>query len=76
MIAEGAELAGKVADKDLFLVADRREAIRFALGRARPGDTVMLLGKGHEKTIERAEETIAWDEAAEARRALKSLKKK
>ncbi len=73
MIAEGAEAAGKVIDKDLFLVADRREAIRFALGRARKGDTVMLLGKGHEKTIERAKETISWNEADEARKALKKL---
>jgi UDP-N-acetylmuramoyl-L-alanyl-D-glutamate--2,6-diaminopimelate ligase len=29
-------------------VADRREAIRAALERARPGDTVLLAGKGHE----------------------------
>jgi UDP-N-acetylmuramoyl-L-alanyl-D-glutamate--2,6-diaminopimelate ligase len=29
-------------------VADRREAIRRALARARPGDVVLLAGKGHE----------------------------
>ena len=29
-------------------VADRREAIRRALERARPGDVVLLAGKGHE----------------------------
>jgi UDP-N-acetylmuramoyl-L-alanyl-D-glutamate--2,6-diaminopimelate ligase len=29
-------------------VADRREAIARALGMARPGDTVVLAGKGHE----------------------------
>lgn len=29
-------------------VADRREAIRGALAMARPGDTVLLAGKGHE----------------------------
>lgn len=50
-IAAGAEKAGKVRDRDLFLVHDRAEAIRFAVGRAKPGDTIMLLGKGHEKTI-------------------------
>lgn len=73
MIAEGAEAAGKKLDKDLFLVANRREAIQLAFSHARKGDTVMLLGKGHEKTIERANETISWDEAAEARKALKKL---
>lgn len=75
MIAEGAAAAGKVLGKDLFLIADRAEAIKFALGRARKDDTVMLLGKGHEKTIEHATETVAWDEAGEARKALKALKK-
>jgi len=50
-IAAGAEKAGKERDKDLFLVHDRSEAIAFALKRAKAGDTVMLLGKGHEKDI-------------------------
>ncbi len=35
-------------------VADRREAIRYALGAARPGDTVLVLGKGHEQGQELA----------------------
>jgi UDP-N-acetylmuramoyl-L-alanyl-D-glutamate--2,6-diaminopimelate ligase len=52
-VAAGAEKVGKVRDRDLFLVHDRTEAINFAVKRARQGDTVMLLGKGHEKTIER-----------------------
>ncbi|HEY5668323.1 MAG TPA: UDP-N-acetylmuramoyl-L-alanyl-D-glutamate--2,6-diaminopimelate ligase [Candidatus Saccharimonadales bacterium] len=50
-IAGGAELAGKVQGKDLFLVHDRPEAIQFAIDRAKKGDTVLLLGKGHEKDI-------------------------
>lgn len=33
---------------DYHRVADRREAIRLALGLARPGDVVLLAGKGHE----------------------------
>jgi UDP-N-acetylmuramoyl-L-alanyl-D-glutamate--2,6-diaminopimelate ligase len=69
-IADGAKTAGKKLDKNLFLVHNRSEAIAFAVGRAKPGDTVLLLGKGHEKTIERADGEHAWDEAAEARRAL------
>ena len=50
-VAGGAEESGKTRDKDLFLVHDRTEAIAFALQRAKKGDTVILLGKGHEKDI-------------------------
>ena len=72
-IAKGAEKAGKVRDKDLFLVHDRPEAIAFAMKRAQPGDTVLLLGKGHEKTIEDANGERPWDEIGEARKALRNL---
>jgi UDP-N-acetylmuramoyl-L-alanyl-D-glutamate--2,6-diaminopimelate ligase len=72
-IAAGAEKSGKVRGKDLFLVLDREEAIKFALGHAKKGDTVLLLGKGHEKTIERADGEHAWDEIATARQLLKRL---
>ena len=34
------------------VIPDRREAIRYALDMARPGDVVALLGKGHEDYIE------------------------
>ncbi|TAH36591.1 UDP-N-acetylmuramyl-tripeptide synthetase [Candidatus Saccharibacteria bacterium] len=51
-IAAGAEEAGKVRDTNLFLVHDRPEAIAFAFSRASSADdTVLLLGKGHEKDI-------------------------
>lgn len=50
-IAAGAEAVGKKRNKDLFLVHDRTEAIKFAVGRAKKGDTLLLLGKGHEKDI-------------------------
>jgi UDP-N-acetylmuramoyl-L-alanyl-D-glutamate--2,6-diaminopimelate ligase len=69
-IAKGAEKAGKTHDKDLFLVHDRTEAINFAIKRAKKGDTVLLLGKGHEKTIERANGENPWDEIATTRDAL------
>jgi UDP-N-acetylmuramoyl-L-alanyl-D-glutamate--2,6-diaminopimelate ligase len=73
-IAAGAEKAGKVRDTDLFLIHDRPKAIAFAISRAKKGDTVLLLGKGHEKTIEHADGEHPWDESAEARKALKRLK--
>jgi len=52
------------------LIPDRREAIRQAIAEARPGDTVILAGKGRERTLERAQETLEWNEVEEVRRAL------
>src|SRR3989344_389442 len=75
-IAEGAEKAGKVRDEDLFLVLDRSKAIKFTLSRAQVGDTVLLLGKGHEKTIERANGEHPWDEVGITRKMLEGILKK
>jgi UDP-N-acetylmuramoyl-L-alanyl-D-glutamate--2,6-diaminopimelate ligase len=76
-IASGAEKAGKVRDKDLFLVHDRTKAIAFAIGRAKDStDTVLLLGKGHEKTIEQASGENPWDEIGTTHQALKDYLKK
>lgn len=47
IVAEVAAGAGEAAE--LEVVVDRREAIALALGRARPGDTVVIAGKGHEQ---------------------------
>ena len=72
-IAAGAEAAGRRRDHDLFLIPDRREAIRRALELARPADIVLLAGKGHESTLAAADGPIPWDEAAIARAALAEL---
>jgi UDP-N-acetylmuramoyl-L-alanyl-D-glutamate--2,6-diaminopimelate ligase len=72
-ISAGAEKAGKVIDKDLFLVHNREQAIEFALKRAKAGDTVLLLGKGHEKTIERADGEHPWDEIGLTKNLLKNF---
>lgn len=72
-IAAGAEAAGRSIGQDLLLIADRRTAIREALGLARPGDIVLLAGKGHEATILQAERAEPWDERAEALAALRAL---
>lgn len=76
-IAKGAEKAGKVRGKDLFLIENRTEAIEFAMTRVHDkGDTVVMLGKGHEKTIERGDEVFPWDEPETVRQAIKKVLKK
>ncbi|MFV0427757.1 MAG: UDP-N-acetylmuramoyl-L-alanyl-D-glutamate--2,6-diaminopimelate ligase [Beutenbergiaceae bacterium] len=52
-------------------IGDRTEAIRHSISQARPGDTVLLAGKGPEDTLERGTETLAWDEVEQARVALR-----
>jgi len=69
-IGDGAIMKGKQLNKDLFLIHDRTAAIKFAIDNAAPGDTVLLLGKGHEQSILSADGKHPWDEAATARRAL------
>lgn len=73
-IAGGALKAGKKKDKNLFLIANREEAIGFALTQAATvQDTVILLGKGHEKTIERADGIYPWNEIEVTKTALQAL---
>ncbi|HLS49435.1 MAG TPA: UDP-N-acetylmuramoyl-L-alanyl-D-glutamate--2,6-diaminopimelate ligase [Actinomycetaceae bacterium] len=63
----GAQEAGR---RNFLSVADRRAAIRHAVFSAAAEDTVVLAGKGPEATLERHNETIDWDEMAQARSAL------
>lgn len=73
-MAAGAVKAGKVINEDLFLIGDRTDAINFAVTRAlSPDDTVVTLGKGHEKTIERADGVHPWSEPETMREALHKL---
>ena len=55
MFAKGAEKVGKVRGENLMIELDREKAIRKALMMARRGDLVLILGKGHEKTILRGD---------------------
>ena len=47
--------------------ADRRKAIGLALAEARPGDTVVIAGKGHEKGQTAKGITLPFDDVAVAR---------
>jgi UDP-N-acetylmuramoyl-L-alanyl-D-glutamate--2,6-diaminopimelate ligase len=53
--------------------ADRRKAIALAIGEARPGDIVLLAGKGHEKVQITREGTAPFDDVEVAREALRQV---
>ena len=52
--------------------ADRRKAIALAIGEARPGDIVLLAGKGHEKVQVTREGSHPFDDVEVARETLKT----
>ena len=72
-IARGAEAAGRRRGHDLLLIADRREAIAAAFEAARPGDIVLLAGKGHEQSIIGPDGEQPWDERAVAEELLETM---
>jgi UDP-N-acetylmuramoyl-L-alanyl-D-glutamate--2,6-diaminopimelate ligase len=74
-IAEGARTqpGRRVRHGDIILIADRRKAIQHALSLAKAKDTVVLLGKGHEKSIIYPEGPVPWNEQEAATEALKQL---
>ncbi len=72
---EGAESAGKVMGKDLFAELDRRKAIEQALKMAKKGDLVLILGKGHEKTILRADGPHEFEDVKVATEILRGMRK-
>jgi UDP-N-acetylmuramoyl-L-alanyl-D-glutamate--2,6-diaminopimelate ligase len=54
-------------------VAGRKRAIEHALAWARPGDTVLIAGKGHEGVQIVAGAQVPFDDRLEAGRALEAL---
>jgi UDP-N-acetylmuramoyl-L-alanyl-D-glutamate--2,6-diaminopimelate ligase len=71
-IAVGAETEGKREGKDFLCIADRTQAIATAFSQAKPGDTVLLAGKGHEQSIIIGREKIPWDDRRTAREQLRT----
>jgi UDP-N-acetylmuramoyl-L-alanyl-D-glutamate--2,6-diaminopimelate ligase len=64
-----AEVAAGAAegDAEVNVEVDRRAAIRGALAAARPGDVVLILGKGHEPYQEFADRVVPFDDRVVAR---------
>ena len=72
-IAAALRRAGREEGRDFARVVDRREALRYALERAQPGDTVLLARMGAEPTIVIGDKQLPWGEARVARQLLEEL---
>jgi UDP-N-acetylmuramoyl-L-alanyl-D-glutamate--2,6-diaminopimelate ligase len=57
--------------KYVFKIPDRKEAIRFAIRLAQKGDSVLMTGKGHEKSMNYGNGEEEWDETEVANEAVK-----
>ena len=61
-MAQGARKAEGVENKNFFRIPERGEAIAFALSIAKKGDTIAILGKGHEKSMAYAGYEHPWSD--------------
>ena len=72
-MADGARSKGGREGVTFWRVADRGEAIRFALRLARPGDIVLSCGKGHEQSMCFGKTEYLWDDRTAMRAALAEM---
>jgi UDP-N-acetylmuramoyl-L-alanyl-D-glutamate--2,6-diaminopimelate ligase len=61
---------GIVPGAESVRILDRREAIAYAVGAARPGDVVVIAGKGHENYQIIGRTKVPMDDREMAREAL------
>ena len=66
--------AGMPAEASVAIEPDRAAAIALAVDDARPGDVVVIAGKGHEAVQVIGDRTIAFDDRVVARDALRALR--
>jgi UDP-N-acetylmuramoyl-L-alanyl-D-glutamate--2,6-diaminopimelate ligase len=64
---------GRTSDEKIVLEIDRRGAIAIAVSEASAGDTVIILGKGHETGQEIAGVKYPFDDRLELARAIETL---
>jgi len=69
-IAVSAEKFGKIRDKDLFVIEDRRKGINKALSLAKDNDIVLITGKGAEQSMIIKGVKIDWDDRLVVRQEL------
>ncbi len=67
-------LGVRETDVTFIVEEDRRAAIEIAIRSAKPGDIVLLAGKGHEKIQIFADGAVPFDDVEEAARVLRDLR--
>ncbi|MDQ6671752.1 MAG: UDP-N-acetylmuramoyl-L-alanyl-D-glutamate--2,6-diaminopimelate ligase [Chloroflexota bacterium] len=72
-IAQGARAAGAGEGSRFAIELDRRTAMRLLFQRARPGDAVLLAGKGHEQRMVVGDQRRPWNDAQVAHEVLSEL---
>ena len=76
MFLVGCEREGMKLDENVFIEIDRAKAIEKACKMAKKGDIVLVLGKGHEKTILRKDGPHPFEDLKETEKAIKKILKK
>lgn len=69
-MAAGARNRGGIEGESFWRVPDRGQAVRLAVEMARPGDLVIVCGKGHEQSMCFGEVEHPWDDRVALRAAL------
>ena len=69
-MAAGITEKGGVEGQTFWRVPDRGEAIRYSVQLARPGDVVIVAGKGHEQSMCFGDTEYPWDDRIAMRAAL------
>jgi UDP-N-acetylmuramyl-tripeptide synthetase len=71
--ADARDLAALAGRKVFVVEPDRRKAIELGIRAARPGDTVLIAGKGHETYQIVGQQAVHFDDREEAARVLAAL---
>jgi UDP-N-acetylmuramoyl-L-alanyl-D-glutamate--2,6-diaminopimelate ligase len=72
-IAEEIAAGARAAGGNFAIELDRRAAIRLLFERAKPGDAVLLAGKGHEQRMVVGSQKLPWNDARVAAEVLDEL---
>ena len=72
-IAKGVVKSGGVLNKTFWMIEERDKAIQYACSLAKNKDSVLILGKGHEKSISIRGKEYPWSDKEAVLKAVKQL---